>query len=83
MYLGDIARANLAAMVLVIVGGLLYTLGSVAYATKRPNPVPGVFGFHDIFHAATALGVAMRLDGSPAACARPARPALSLRSGGR
>ena len=55
MYLGDIARANLAAMVLVIVGGLLYTLGSVAYATKRPNPVPGVFGFHEIFHAATAL----------------------------
>lgn len=58
MYLGDIARANLAAMVLVAVGGLLYTLGSVAYATKRPNPAPGIFGFHEIFHALTALAFA-------------------------
>ncbi|MFV0433136.1 MAG: PAQR family membrane homeostasis protein TrhA [Leucobacter sp.] len=55
MFIVDIARANLAAMVLVIVGGLLYTLGSVVYGIKRPNPVPGVFGFHEIFHALTVL----------------------------
>lgn len=54
-FLGDIAAANLAAMVLVVVGGLLYTLGSVVYGFKRPNPVPGVFGFHEIFHALTVL----------------------------
>lgn len=54
-FLGDIAAANLAAMVLVITGGLLYTLGSVVYGFKRPNPVPGVFGFHEIFHALTVL----------------------------
>ncbi|MBP1326066.1 hemolysin III [Leucobacter exalbidus] len=58
MFLGDIARANLAAMVLVAVGGLLYTLGAVAYALKRPNPVPGVFGFHEIFHTLTVLAFA-------------------------
>ena len=55
MYLVDIYRANAASMVLVIVGGLLYTLGSVVYGMKRPNPVPGVFGFHEIFHTLTVL----------------------------
>lgn len=55
MYLGDIARADLAAMVLVIVGGLLYTLGAVVYGMKRPNPAPGTFGFHEIFHSLTVL----------------------------
>ena len=55
MYIVDIAHANFAAMVLVVVGGLLYTIGSVVYGMKRPNPVPGVFGFHEIFHALTVL----------------------------
>jgi hemolysin III len=55
MYLVDIYNANAAAMVLVIAGGLMYTFGSVVYALKRPNPVPGVFGFHEIFHALTVL----------------------------
>lgn len=55
MYLVDIYRANAVAMVLVIVGGLMYTFGSIVYALKRPNPVPGVFGFHEIFHALTVL----------------------------
>lgn len=55
MYLVDIYRANAASMVLIIVGGLLYTLGSVVYGMKRPNPVPGVFGFHEIFHTLTVL----------------------------
>lgn len=55
MYIADIYRASAAAMVLVIVGGLLYTLGSVVYGVKRPNPAPGVFGFHEIFHALTVL----------------------------
>lgn len=55
MYVVDIANTNMAAMVLVIVGGLLYTIGAIAYATKRPNPVPGVFGFHEIFHSLTVL----------------------------
>lgn len=55
IYMPDIARANVASLVLVIVGGLLYTIGAIVYATKRPNPVPGVFGFHEIFHALTVL----------------------------
>ncbi len=55
MYLGDLVAANLATMVLVVVGGLLYTFGAIVYGLKKPNPVPGVFGFHEIFHTATVL----------------------------
>jgi hemolysin III len=36
--------------ILVIVGGVLYTLGALAYAAKRPNPLPRWFGFHEVFH---------------------------------
>lgn len=43
---------------LIIAGGLCYSLGAVAYATKRPNPAPGWFGFHEIFHLGTVLGCA-------------------------
>jgi len=55
MYMGDLFAANPATMVLVIVGGLMYTTGAVFYGFKRPNPVPGVFGFHELFHTATVL----------------------------
>ncbi|MDI2099498.1 PAQR family membrane homeostasis protein TrhA [Ruicaihuangia caeni] len=55
MYLYDLMLANVAMMVLVIAGGLLYSVGAVVYALKRPNPVPGVFGFHEIFHIFTVL----------------------------
>ena len=55
MYLGDLLAVNAAMMVLVIVGGILYTVGAVIYALKKPNPWPGVFGFHEIFHACTVL----------------------------
>jgi hemolysin III len=55
MYFGDLLQANLAMMILVVIGGLLYTAGAVVYALKRPNPWPGHFGFHEIFHVCTVL----------------------------
>ncbi|GAA1239215.1 hemolysin III [Microbacterium phyllosphaerae] len=55
MYMADLLVANAAMMVLVIVGGLLYTGGAVVYAIKKPNPWPGHFGFHEIFHVCTVL----------------------------
>lgn len=55
MYLVDLMNANVIMMLLVVVGGLLYTAGAVIYGMKRPNPVPGVFGFHEIFHTLTVL----------------------------
>jgi len=41
---------------LVIAGGLSYTAGAVVYGTKRPNPSPRWFGFHEIFHLGTIGG---------------------------
>ncbi|WP_214364374.1 PAQR family membrane homeostasis protein TrhA [Pseudonocardia sp. H11422] len=50
-----LANAGIAALVLLLAGGLLYTIGGVIYATKWPNPWPQTFGFHEFFHAATVL----------------------------
>ncbi|WP_144877109.1 hemolysin III family protein [Microbacterium sp. 1.5R] len=55
MFMADLFTANAAMMVLVIIGGLLYTGGAVVYALKKPNPWPGHFGFHEIFHVCTVL----------------------------
>ncbi|WP_119697142.1 PAQR family membrane homeostasis protein TrhA [Microbacterium halotolerans] len=55
MYLPQLFEANPAMMILIIVGGLLYSLGAVVYALKRPNPSPNHFGFHEIFHVCTVL----------------------------
>lgn len=55
MYIPDLLEVSVAMMVLVVVGGLLYSGGAVVYALKKPNPVPGVFGFHEIFHTCTVL----------------------------
>ncbi len=48
-------HAGVAALVLLLVGGLLYTVGAVFYATRWPNPWPQVFGYHEFFHAATVV----------------------------
>ncbi len=40
----------------ILTGGLFYTIGAVIYATKKPDPVPGFFGFHEIFHVFVMLG---------------------------
>ena len=50
-----LAVGGVAAVVLLVVGGLLYTVGAVFYATHWPNPWPDTFGFHEFFHAATVL----------------------------
>jgi hemolysin III len=43
----------------LLAGGVAYTLGALIYALKRPNPWPGLFGFHEIFHIAVVLGAAL------------------------
>lgn len=55
MYMPDLFQASIPMMILVIVGGLLYSGGAVIYALKRPNPSRAHFGFHEIFHVCTVL----------------------------
>ncbi|WP_409484281.1 PAQR family membrane homeostasis protein TrhA [Arsenicicoccus dermatophilus] len=42
-------------VVLIALGGVLYTIGAVCYGLRRPNPSPTWFGFHEVFHACTVL----------------------------
>lgn len=44
------------AIVLILAGGASYTVGAVIYARKRPDPLPGVFGFHEVFHVFILAG---------------------------
>jgi hemolysin III len=46
------------AVALVAVSGLLFTLGAVVYARRRPDPRPQVFGYHELFHVLTVAAVA-------------------------
>jgi len=46
------------ALAWLLAGGLLYTTGAIVYATRRPNPYPRVFGFHEIFHIFVLAGSA-------------------------
>ncbi|WP_372728671.1 hemolysin III family protein [Nocardioides sp.] len=49
------AGVGAAVLILVAVGGALYTLGGVVYGFKRPNPWPQWFGFHEVFHSFTIV----------------------------
>ena len=44
-----------AVVILILVGGVFYTVGAVAYARQKPNPSPTWFGFHEVFHSCTAV----------------------------
>ena len=56
-FIPELYRAGGAAIVVLIAaGGVIYTLGAVVYALKKPDPLPRWFGFHEIFHACTVAG---------------------------
>jgi hemolysin III len=51
LFLPDlISRVPLPGLLLILTGGLVCTLGAVIYASRRPNPWPRVFGYHELFH---------------------------------
>lgn len=50
-----VAHTGVAVITLLAIGGVLYSLGGVLYALKWPEPWPGVFGHHEVFHACTAV----------------------------
>jgi len=43
-------HSGVAAAVLLLVGGLLYTAGALSYRRRWPDPNPAVFGYHEVFH---------------------------------
>ena len=55
VYIREFMAANLPMMVLILAGGLAYTLGALVYGFKWPNPSPKHFGFHEIFHTLTVV----------------------------
>jgi len=58
-WLPDFLRSgDIAVFSLIVAGGVLYSLGALVYATKRPNPSPRWFGFHEVFHAFTIAAFA-------------------------
>jgi hemolysin III len=40
---------------LLLLGGILYSVGAVVYARRRPDPVPAFFGYHEVFHSLVVL----------------------------
>ena len=46
-----VAHAGWAPTVLLALGGVLYSMGAIVYAMRRPDPAPDVFGYHEVFHA--------------------------------
>ena len=52
--------SGVTAVVLLAAGGIAYTVGGVVYALRRPDPVPRIFGYHEVFHALTIVAVAFQ-----------------------
>jgi hemolysin III len=55
-----ISRLGLIAVGALGLGGILYSVGAVIYARKRPDPVPAVFGYHEVFHLLVILAAALQ-----------------------
>ena len=56
-----LSHGGVAALALIIAGGLLYTAGAVVYALQRPDPSPLVFGFHEVFHLCTVVAASCHM----------------------
>jgi len=53
-------RAGASPAVLLVAGGLLYTVGALAYHRRRPDPHPAVFGYHEVFHSFVLAAAALQ-----------------------
>jgi hemolysin III len=53
-------RIGASGFVLLLAGGIAYTAGAVVYALRRPDPLPALFGYHEIFHALVIAAVAFQ-----------------------
>jgi hemolysin III len=55
-----VARLGVVAVVALGLGGVLYSTGGVIHARQRPDPVPTVFGYHELFHLLVILAAALQ-----------------------
>lgn len=55
-----LARLGVVAVIALGLGGVLYSAGAVIYARKRPDPVPAVFGYHEVFHLLVIFAAALQ-----------------------
>ena len=51
----QLLKLPLAGLLLVLAGGVAYTLGAIIYARRRPDPFPRVLGYHEVFHVLTII----------------------------
>jgi hemolysin III len=54
----QLLKLHVGGVLLVVAGGLLYTAGAIVYARRRPDPLPRVFGYHELFHVLTLAAAA-------------------------
>ena len=54
------AAIHASGVALVVSGGICFTVGAIIYACRRPDPVPHVFGYHEVFHALVVAGCALQ-----------------------
>ncbi|MBN1374598.1 MAG: hemolysin III family protein [Dehalococcoidia bacterium] len=54
-----LAAMPVSSLVLLFAGGAAYSVGAIIYALKKPNPFPGIFGFHEIFHFLIIIGAVL------------------------
>ena len=52
--------AGVAPVLLIAAGGIAYSAGGIVYALRKPDPVPRVFGYHELFHALTLVALAFQ-----------------------
>ena len=57
---GMVSAIGITAASMVGLGGVLYTIGAVVYARRRPDPVPTVFGYHEVFHVLVIVAAALQ-----------------------
>ncbi len=57
---GLVSAVGITASSMVALGGLLYTAGAVVYAFHRPDPVPAVFGYHEVFHVLVIVAAGLQ-----------------------
>ena len=53
----QLLKLQLPGLLLVVVGGLLFTAGAIVYVRRRPDPAPHLFGYHEVFHVLTVAAV--------------------------